>query len=241
MLQNTAIEQFLVIDIETVPGVATFGELAQEMQALWAYKHEALRVTDLSTAESYETRAGIYSEFGKIVCISIGYFSKKGERLSLRLKSICGDDEGQLLQDFADLLDNHFRKEDYYIIAGHNVKEFDIPYLCRRMMINNIPLPYLLDLSGKKPWETSVVDTMHLWRFGDYKSYTSLKLMAHVLGIPSPKEDMEGKDVAGVYWQQRQLPRIVEYCQRDVVTVARLLLRFKESPLILGDEDVVIR
>jgi hypothetical protein len=241
MLQNTAIEQFLVIDIETVPGVATFGELAQEMQALWAYKHEALRVTDLSTAESYETRAGIYSEFGKIVCISIGYFSMKGERLSLRLKSICGDDEGQLLQDFADLLDNHFRKEDYYIIAGHNVKEFDIPYLCRRMMINNIPLPYLLDLSGKKPWETSVVDTMHLWRFGDYKSYTSLKLMAHVLGIPSPKEDMEGKDVAGVYWQQRQLPRIVEYCQRDVVTVARLLLRFKESPLILGDEDVVIR
>jgi DNA polymerase elongation subunit (family B) len=241
MLQNTAIEQFLMLDIETVPGASSYEQLDNDMQALWQAKHEALRITDMTAAESFEKKAGIYAEFGKIVCISVGYFSKKGDRLSLRLRSICGDDERKLLQELAALLDNHFHKEDYYVIAGHNVKEFDIPYLCRRMMINNIALPYLLHLSGKKPWETSVVDTMHLWRFGDYKSYTSLKLMAHVLGIPSPKEDMEGKDVGNVYWQQKQLPRITEYCQRDVVTVARLLLRFKELPITLSDDDVVIR
>jgi DNA polymerase elongation subunit (family B) len=239
-MQNIALDYHLVIDIETVPLCKYFGEASAEMQGLWASKHQLLKIADETQAESFEKRAGIYAEFGKVICISIGYFHKQHEGFKFRMKSFYGDDEAALLQSFSLLLNQLYKQNQNFVFAGHNIREFDIPYLCRRMMINNVALPSLLNFSGKKPWELHCVDTLHLWRFGDYKNYTSLKLMAFVLGIPSPKEDIEGKDIARVYWHENDLTRIVSYCQRDVTTVARLLLRFRNEQFELSDEDVVV-
>ncbi|HRN95015.1 MAG: 3'-5' exonuclease [Chitinophagales bacterium] len=234
-MQQTTLEQLLVIDIETVPQKKQFNELSETMQELWTRKHSLLRIEQETPEESFEKRAGIYAEFGKIICISVGYFHKQEGKYFFRLKSFFGDNENELLQEFSALLN----KKKNLAFAGHNIKEFDIPYLCRRMVINKMALPEVLNFSGKKPWEVKSIDTLHLWRFGDYKNYTSLKLLAEILGIPSPKEDIEGKDVAGVYWQQNDLRRIMEYCQRDVVTVARLLLRFRNEAFELQDNDLV--
>jgi len=239
-MQHIPLDHLLVIDIETVPCYKEFEQSPDEMQGLWASKHHQLKITDETQAESFEKRAGIYAEFGKVICISIGYFHKQQGSFKFRMKSFSGDDEAALLQSFTALLNQLFKQNPSFVFAGHNIREFDIPYLCRRMMINKIDLPSLLNFSGKKPWELHSIDTLHLWRFGDYKNYTSLKLMAYVLGIPSPKEDIEGKDVARVYWHENDLSRIVAYCQRDVATVARLLLRFREEQFELKDEDVVI-
>jgi len=239
-MQHLPLDHLLVIDIETVPCYSVFEMCPEEMQGLWASKHQQLKVTDETQAESFEKRAGIYAEFGKVICISIGYFHKQQGGFKFRIKSFSGDDETDLLQSFSTLLNQFNKQNQNFVFAGHNIREFDIPYLCRRMMINKIALPSLLNFSGKKPWELQSIDTLHLWRFGDFKNYTSLKLMAFVLGIPSPKEDIEGKDVARVYWHEKDLPRIVSYCQRDVATVARLLLRFREERFELTEEDVVI-
>jgi hypothetical protein len=239
-MQHLQLDHLLVIDIETVPCWKQFQQAPIELQGLWASKHQLLKIEDETQAESFEKRAGIYAEFGKVICISIGYFHKQQGGFKFRLKSFSGDDETVLLESFSVLLNQLSKQNQHFVFAGHNIREFDIPYLCRRLMINKIALPLLLNFSGKKPWELQSVDTLHLWRFGDYKNYTSLKLMAFVLGIPSPKEDIEGKDVARVYWHENDLPRIVAYCQRDVATVARLLLRFREEQFELKDEDVVI-
>ncbi len=241
MLQHINIHHLIFIDIETVPGYASFDELSPAMKELWAVKHATLKAGDESYSEGYLNRAGIYSEFAKIICISVGFFNTDkatGKRV-LRLKSISGDDEKKLLEDFMKMMEKSFNSPDVFCFCGHNIKEFDIPFICRRAIINGLNLPELFDHSGKKPWEVGHLDTMQLWKFGDYKSYTSLKLLAEVLGLPTPKNDIEGKDVCSVYWKEKNLPRIVEYCQKDVVTVARLLLRFKGEKQ-LGDEDVII-
>lgn len=239
-MQRVTLDHILIIDIETVPEQQFFEGLPDEMKGLWASKHQMLKLMDESQAESYESRAGIYAEFGKVICVSMGYFHKQQDNYKLRVKSIFGDNEMELLSNFSIVLNQRFKANQHFVFAGHNIREFDIPYLCRRMMINKVKLPLMLNISGKKPWELEDIDTLHLWRFGDFKSYTSLKLMAQVLGIPSPKSDIEGKDVARVYWREGDLARIVSYCQRDVVTVARLLLRFREENFELTDEDVVI-
>ena len=184
------------------------------------------------------SNAGIYAEFGKIICISCGIISKSQEEKKLLIKSFYGDEEKLLLQQFCETVSKWSHGSEKFLCA-HNGKEFDFPYLCRRLVINQIAIPHLLDTSGKKKWEVSHLDTMELWKFGDYKNYTSLNLLAHILGIPTPKDDIDGSMIRDVYWIQHDLPRIVHYCQKDVFTVAQVYLRLNnESPILPENIDI---
>jgi DNA polymerase elongation subunit (family B) len=243
LLQNNQIRDMLFLDIETVPRVSSFDLLEENWQNLWLIKHNTFKdASQISPEETYNSKAGIFAEFGKIICISIGYFhyDKTKQTDIFRVKSFAGDNENVILDSFADLLCKHFKDADKWQLTGHNIREFDIPYLCRRIVANGIALPDILDLSGRKPWEINIVDTLQQWRFGDFKNYTSLKLIAATLGIPSPKDDIEGKDVAKVYWQDKDLERIQRYCERDVQTVARIILQLKGEPSRLNDNDCII-
>lgn len=241
MLDHIKLQNILVIDIETVPAIPELRMLSDEMQDLWELKEGRNCPDDLMPQQHYFNRAGIFAEFGKIICISAGVFhyDKESEKLQLRIKSFHGKDEYALLQQFCELLNIYFNNPGVHTFSGHNIKEFDIPYLCRRMLVNGCILPKLLDISGRKPWEVNFVDTLQLWKFGDYKNYVSLRLLAAIFGIPTPKDDIDGSDVGSVYWEDDDLPRIVEYCQKDVLTSAQLLLKFKGMPL-LGNGQVVI-
>lgn len=222
----------LFLDIETVSQVETYNHLDNEWRELWDHKAKSLtRGSDGETSEDVYHRAGIYAEFGKIVCISCGCIQGNGEEKKLVIKSYFGNDEKKLLLDFAAMLQGWSGSTDKFLCA-HNGKEFDYPYLCRRMIIHGIEIPEALKISGRKPWEVRHLDTLELWKFGDYKSFTSLKLLAKVLGIPSPKDDIDGSMVNSVYWVEKDLERIVEYCQKDVITLAQVLLRFHCEPLI---------
>ena len=238
-MQNIVLENLLLIDIETVPQRPTFDLLNDDWKKLWEEK--TLRsLPDFTTAaEFYPQRAGVMAEFAKIVCISIGYFAKQERKLQLRLKSFFDDDEKKLLQDFIATINIMEAKNNKWSFAGHNIKEFDIPFICRRLLINGLPIPVYLDFQNMKPWDTNTVDTFQYWRFGDYKNYTSLKLLAAALGVPSPKDDIDGSMVAAVYWEEKNLHRIATYCQKDVVTTGNIILRFKNMEL-LKEEDVVI-
>lgn len=214
----------LFIDIETVPTHRQLAELSQPLQDLWKRKASFLHLTteELDNEElTYRKRAGIYAEFSKIACISIGYINKKEN--TFHVKSIAGESEEKLLQEFATLLEQMSSKE--VIFCGHNIREFDLPFICRRMIIHAIELPKPLNISGKKPWEIKHIDTMELWKFGDYKRYTSLDLLATILDVESSKNDINGSQVADVYYEENDLRRIIEYCQRDVVTTARVYFR----------------
>jgi len=239
MLDHLHLENLICLDIETVPGFQVFSEMPEQLKELYLKKSERLKQENETEEEQYFNHAGIYAEFGKVVCISIGIFRKEKDQLQLRMKSIFGDDEKKLLNEFSEILNKHYNKPDRFQFCGHNIREFDIPYLSRRLLINHLPLPVLLDISGRKPWEVNMIDTLQLWRFGDVKHFTSLKLLALILGIDSPKDDIEGKDVGRVYWKEKNLQRIVEYCQRDVITVAQLILRFKGVPL-LGKQEIFV-
>lgn len=235
MLENIDLQQVMVLDIETVPQYPSFNDLPLEFQQLWDQKTRFQRRDGETPAEFY-VRGGILAEFGKIICISVGIFSTKTEKLNLRVKSFYGDEEKEVLQSFIDLLK---KQSDTLIFCAHNGKEFDFPYLCRRMLINSLQIPIQLNLHGKKPWEIMHLDTMDLWKFGDFKNYTSLKLLAAVLGIPSPKDDIDGSMVNEVYWKENDIERIRTYCEKDVITTARILLRFKSFAL-LSDEQITI-
>jgi DNA polymerase elongation subunit (family B) len=235
MLENIDLQQVLVLDIETVPQYPSFDELPADFQELWEQKTKFQRKDGETPAEFY-ARGGILAEFGKVICISVGIFSNKTKDLSLRVKSFYGDEEKEVLQSFIALLNS---QADTLILCAHNGKEFDFPYLCRRILVNGLPIPSQLNLHGKKPWEIMHLDTMDLWKFGDFKNYTSLKLLAAVFNIPSPKDDIDGSMVNEVYWKENDLERIRTYCEKDVITTARILLRFKSLP-ILSDEDITI-
>ena len=237
MLNKIKLENILFLDIETVPEVATFSELSPEKQELYALKTQYQRKDEITPEDFYE-RAGIWAEFGKIVCISIGYFVEQEGKRNFRVKSLSGD-EKELLESFKKLLNNHFNDANH-LLCAHNGKEFDFPYIARRMIINRIELPAKLNLFGKKPWEVAHLDTLELWKFGDYKHYTSLKLLANILGIPSPKEDIDGSDVARVYYEENDIDKIVKYCERDTVAVAQLLLRFNNLELLKDDEIIAV-
>ncbi len=231
MIENINLQQILVLDIETVPQYPSFDQVPEHFSALWEQKTQYQR-RDGESAEEYYSRAGIWAEFGKIICISIGMFNQQQDQAGLRIKSFYGDDETTLLQDFIAMLK---KQPDTLILCAHNGKEFDFPYLCRRMLINCLEIPKQLQITGKKPWEINHLDTLDLWKFGDYKNYTSLNLLAAVFNIPTPKDDISGSDVHRVYWQEQDLERIKIYCQKDVITTAQLLLRFKCQPLIADD------
>ena len=234
MLYKLNLEHILFLDIETVPQQQHFTDLDETAQLLWEQKTHYQRKDEFTPEEFYD-RAGIWAEFGKIVCISVGYFIHKGENRNFRVTSFYGE-EIKILREFKQLLKDHFSQVKH-LLCAHNGKEVDFPYIARRMVINGINLPYKLDLFGKKPWEVPHLDTMELWKFGDYKHYTSLKLLAHVLGIPSPKEDMDGSMVKDVFYKENDLDRIVTYCELDVVTTAQVFLRLRNEEL-LADEEI---
>ena len=230
----------LFLDIETVPQFSSYNELPEDWKQLWDTKSNSLvKYHEGQTNESLYPRAGIYAEFGKIVCISCGVLQGSGDQRKIIIKSFSGDDEKLLLQQFNDMLNKWAIGEPKFLCA-HNGKEFDFPYLCRRMIINSLPIPPMLNISGKKPWEVNHFDTLELWKFGDYKSFTSLNLLAHTLGIQTPKDDIDGSMVWEVYWKEKNLQRIVTYCQKDVVTVAQILLRMNGEPLI-KEENIEIK
>jgi len=233
MLSKINIENVLFLDIETVPEVETFSKLSEEKQELYALKTQYQRKEE-QTAEAFYERAGIWAEFGKIICISVGYFVAVEGKRNFRVKSYSGD-EIELLEAFKKLLESHFNKVNQ-LLCAHNGKEFDFPYIARRMIINKITLPEKLNLFGKKPWEVAHLDTLELWKFGDYKHYTSLKLLTNILGIPSPKQDIDGSQVAAVYYKENDLQRIVKYCERDTIAVAQLLLRFNNLEMLQDNE-----
>lgn len=237
-MNQIEIENLFVIDIETVSEKEHFYLLDKGWQDLWAQKISKSLPPETTPEEYYPLRAAILAEFAKIACISFGYFKKENNEWQFRIKSICSENETDILNRFVDTLKNLYSKNQKWIFTGHNIKEFDVPFLCRRLLVNNIPIPPCIDFQNMKPWDTPVLDTLHLWRFGDYKHYTSLKLLAAVLGIPSPKDDIDGSQVGNVYWKEKNLERIAIYCEKDVATVANLMLRFKGLP-VLKDEQIV--
>jgi len=232
-LRKISIEKVLFLDIETVPQVYNFNELDEKSAELYTLKTKFLQKDGATPEEVYE-RAGVYAEFGKIVCISCGIVTERSGGKEIRMKSFAGDDEKQLLEDFAEMLNRHYNTP-YHILCGHNAKEFDFPFIGRRMLIHGIDLPGVLDIAGKKPWEVNHLDTMELWKFGDYKHYTSMSLLCHIFNIPTPKDDISGADVARVYYEENDLERIVTYCQKDVIALIQLFLRFRNEPLVEED------
>ena len=232
------LNNILFLDIETVPEEENWNLLSKNSQELFEQKTQYQR-KDEFTAEEFYNRAGIWAEFGKIICISVGYFVEVEKKRQLRLRSFFGDDEHKLLTEFKVLLDTHFAKKSN-LLCAHNGKEFDFPFLSRRMIIHQIELPKKLNLFGKKPWEVPHLDTLEMWKFGDYKHYTSLKLLTSILGIPSPKGDIDGSEVAGVYYKENNIQRIVSYCEKDTVAVAQLLLRFNNEKLLNTEEIVSV-
>jgi hypothetical protein len=230
MLNSIKIEDILFLDIETVPQHPEYQQMPEPFQLLWDKKAQRIAKENETSEEIYQ-KAGIYAEFGKIICISAGIVVPKSNSLFFRVKSFAGEDEVLILRDFADMLEK-FSAKPGALLCAHNGKEFDFPYISRRMLINGIKLPNLLDIAGKKPWEVNHLDTMELWKFGDYKHYTSLNLLAYTFNIPTPKDDIDGSQVAEVFYKDNDLERIVTYCEKDVLTVAQLLLRYRNEPII---------
>jgi len=239
MLDNINPEEVLFLDIETVPQQQGFELLDEDMQQLWTDKSRFTRERNNITLEESYHSAGIYAEFGKVICISAGYFADRLGDSIFRVTSFYGDDERALLHDFAEMLNNNTGHR-FHLLCAHNGKEFDFPFLCRRMLIQGIRLPVLLDMAGKKPWEIAHLDTLELWKFGDFKHYTSLRLLARIFGIPTPKDDIDGSQVRQVYYEEKDVDRIEKYCKKDVITVAQVFLRYRGAPLLSEDRIISV-
>lgn len=233
---NTHHESLLLLDIETVSQSPSFYQLSPTWQSLWCDK-TAHYILEGETPETfYHKRAAILAEFGKIICISIGYFSKSKGQLQLRIKSFYHDNEQELLQSFMEAVSQWYMRKRDMSFCGHNIKEFDLPYICRRLLVNGLKIPQYLDFQSRKPWETNIIDTMQFWKFGDFKNYISLNLLSACLGVASPKNDIDGGMVGEIYWKENNLSRIVNYCQRDVVTVGQIILRMKNLSLLVENQ-----
>ncbi|MBK0369673.1 3'-5' exonuclease [Flavobacterium agrisoli] len=235
MIEKINLNNILFLDIETVPETENYQQLDTEMQVLFEQKTQYQRKEDISAEDFYE-RAGIWAEFGKIVCLSVGFFANKNDIRNFRVTSFFGE-ETKILKDFSNLLNNHFNNPQH-LLCGHNAKEFDIPFIARRMIINQIAIPEKLNLFGKKPWEIPHLDTLELWKFGDFKHYTSLKLLTKILGIPSPKGDIDGSEVAHVFYVEQDIDRIVTYCEKDTIAVAQIFLRLRREELLIEEEII---
>lgn len=228
----------LVLDIETVSAYSSYQEIPEKLRLLWDKKSSTLKNDEEFSAEDfYFKKAGIYAEFGKIICISVGYFHQEEGEWKFRVKSLASKNELEVLHSFVELL-NHFDQKKLRLVA-HNGKEFDFPYICRRMMVNGIEIPEALNLQGKKPWDVLHIDTMELWKFGDRKNFTSLELLAALFDIPSPKEDIDGSMVNEVFYLDDDLERISTYCKNDVIVTAQLLLKFNNLSL-LAPENIIL-
>lgn len=236
MLNHIRLENVLFLDIETVPLIPEYSKLSEIEKDLWDKKSVYFQEKEQKSSSEVYEKAGIFAEFGKIVCISVGFIVTKDNVKKLRIKSFSDHDEKVVLSSFIALLNKHYNEEKH-LLCAHNGKEFDFPYIARRILINGLKLPRLLDIAGKKPWEVNHLDTLELWKFGDYKHYTSLNLLTKIFNIPTPKDDIDGSEVAHVYWVEDNLPRIVTYCQKDVVALTNLLLRYKGVDII-GEENI---
>ena len=237
MVKND-LQNIMFLDIETVPQTEDYTKLSEELAHLWEDKFDLIHkrmpekyAEETTAAEGFNTSAGIYAEFGKIVCISVGFIYFKEKEMFFRTKSFCGDNEKLILSEFSKLIGKFCTTKDH-TLCGHNIKEFDIPYICRRMLINGLKLPPVFNIAGKKPWEIHFIDTLELWKFGDYKNYTALKLLTAVFGIPTPKDDIDGSQVAHVYYKEKNIERISIYCEKDVVATAQVLLKLNGMNLI---------
>lgn len=229
-MSQIKLENILFIDIETVPIQYSYKELNQSEKELWDKKWFYIKD---STAEEHYSKAGIYAEFAKVICIGLGFISEG----KFRTKTISGDNEKEILSEFSKLLHEYFNTKEHYLCA-HNGKEFDYPFLCRRMLVNKMPLPKIMQLQGLKPWEVKHLDTMEMWRFGDVKNFTSLNLLAHIFNIPSPKDDIDGSQIAKVYYEDKNIERIKSYCIKDVITLARIYQSLKGLDVI-KDNDII--
>lgn len=235
-MRKNALKNVLFLDVETVCGKAKFHDLSDRLKDHWRKKAKIITsnkdLTEEECIQCYYRKSAIYAEFNKIICISVGYLDYGEEQTVLKVKSFAGQDERDLLLNFAKLLNKHYADPDNHYLCGHNIKEFDCPVICRRMLINQIDHPKMLKLSRRKPWQLKhLLDTLEMWKFGDYKNYISLDLLAALLDIPSPKQDIDGSMVSTVYWEDNDLERIKNYCQDDVVTTANVFLKliFKDS------------
>ena len=245
MHNHIDLANILFLDIECVSVTKHYDDMPEDLQHCWDTKSTNLQrgATELlPSAQMFSDKGAIYAEFGKIICISVGIFRKDKDGVwNLRLKSFYGHDEKVLLEEFSVMLKMHFHDIKRHYICGHNIKEFDIPYICRRMMIHGMPLPNLLDLSGKKPWETTfLLDTMEMWSFGDRKAFTGLKTLCAVFGIPSPKDDIDGSEVGRVYWEEDNVERIELYCKKDVLATAQVFLRLRLEPILREDQVTMV-
>ena len=240
MLNDLNIEEVLFIDIETAPITSEFGKLSENWQKLWEQKMKSQLKED-ETAEDLYQRAGIYAEFGRIICISMGYVAQKEGEKFYRVKSFYDENEKILINNFFQVLEKFMRAGKRKLCA-HNGQEFDFPYIARRAIVHGLNLPKILDIAGTKPWEIKdqLLDTLQLWKFGDYKHYTSLSLLCELFNIPTPKDDIDGSQVARVYWEDNNLDRIVRYCEKDTLAVANLLLRYKGEKIIAVENMEVV-
>ncbi len=249
MLETLNLTNILFLDIETVSEKKEYSELDETFQELWRHKAKSILrkedelISEEDLADVYG-RAAIYAEFGKIICISVGFLTQHPEtkEYTCRLKSFRGHDEKALLTDFVSLLEKAYNNPERHFLCGHNIKEFDIPYICRRMAIHRMRLPKILDIAGKKPWETKfLLDTLEMWKFGDNKNYTSIKLLAAIFGFPSPKDDIDGSQVGNVYWQENDVERIAVYCEKDVLAVVQLILCFKRMDVLPPEQIFFVK
>ncbi|MFT5665860.1 MAG: hypothetical protein ACI9DK_000035 [Vicingaceae bacterium] len=238
MLDNLKLNKVIFIDIETVSQEKEYSTLSKKWKSLWDKKSIYLRAEEQTAADIYG-RAGIYAEFSKVICISVGIYRDFKEKRTFRIKSFYGKNEKEVLKQFCSLFTKSFQSTDF-ILCAHNGKEFDFPFLARRILVNNLPLPYILDIAGRKPWEVQHLDTLQLWKFGDYKNYTSLELLCELFKIKSPKNDMDGGDVGRVFWEEDNLDKIVTYCRNDTLAVAQLILAYKGYKQLKDSEVEVI-
>ncbi len=264
ILRSVDLTRVFFVDIETAPGRADFAEHAPRQQQLWTTFCEKRHAKELEAGQTPAdlfARAGLYAEFGQVVCISVGYFRLEADGgLRFYVKSFASTDECEVLHGFATALgerrpygtklamattrEHDNPRECGHFLCAHNGREFDYAYLGRRMMICGVPLPKMLDISGYKPWELPhLLDTMDLWKFGDGKGYTALNLLAGVFNIPSPKDDIDGSQVGRVFWTEGQagVERIATYCEKDVITTARVYLHYAGQSALWDDDRVVYR
>ncbi|MEQ8360740.1 MAG: 3'-5' exonuclease [Cytophagales bacterium] len=235
----TLMEQLLFLDIETVSEYKNFEELPERIKPLWNKKAQILSKGEITGEDLYAEKAGIYSEFGKIVVIGLGFLTGDlNKNPGLRVKALASHNEEEILKQFSNILDRMDSKNT--ILVAHNGKEFDFPYLSRRMLIKNIPLPETLNISGKKPWEIQHLDTMEMWKFGDWKSYTSLDLLAAIFDIPSSKSDIDGSMVSGIYHGEKDLEKISKYCIKDVVVCAQVFMKLRGLNLIEANNIQIV-
>jgi DNA polymerase elongation subunit (family B) len=240
-MQKISLENLFLLDIETVSSKENFHLLEVEWKDLWVEKIKRNLHPDMTAEDLYIQKAAILAEFARVVCISYAYLKKENEDWEIRIKSIYGHDEKELLMEFSQTILKLPSKKKQWIFTGHNIKEFDIPFLCRRMLANQLSIPQQMDFQNQKPWDTPILDTLQLWRFGDYKNYTSLKLLAAVLGVPSPKDDIDGSQVGNVYWKENDLERIARYCEKDVLTLGNIMLRFHGLPLLKENQIMLVK